>query len=365
MKTLLVLAVVLLVYLPVAAADPPPAATPGIKQVSGPFTSGNLTVFLIHGPDAVPGLNVLTLQEAIEQKKVIVHETSEVNNLSVENTGELPVFLQTGDILRGGKQDRVIAMDLIVPKGGRVGIASFCVERGRWQQRGAESTAAFNKSENQVVGKDQKLAVNDARQQSEVWKEVANTQRKLAMNVGAQVNDPASPSSLQLTLENSKVQEKLATYEKDLATILKDKSDVIGVAVAINGKVEGAEVYGSAALCTKLWPKLLKSAATDALAHLDPKKKFEPTNGKAVETFLADAAKGSAKDVEAVAAAGPRSQRPEAQTAGQAPAPPAPGTPMTPPNVRIVRYDTAKSLLVECRDPAKPAMIIHQSYISK
>src|SRR5688500_7577164 len=156
MKALLVLAIVLFASLPIPAADPPPAATPGIKQVSGPFTSGNLTVFLIHGPDAVPGLNVLTLQEAIDQKKVTVHETSEVNNLSVENTGEQPVFLQTGDILRGGKQDRVIAMDLIVPKGARVGIASFCVEAGRWRQRGGESAAAFNKSENQVVGKEQK-----------------------------------------------------------------------------------------------------------------------------------------------------------------------------------------------------------------
>ncbi|HTK77404.1 MAG TPA: DUF6569 family protein, partial [Gemmataceae bacterium] len=341
---------------------PPLAAAPAVKHVSGPFTSGNLTVFLIHGPDAVPGLNVLTLQEAIEQKKVVVHETSEVNNLSVENTGDVPVFLQTGDIVRGGKQDRVIAMDLMVPQGGKVPIASFCVERGRWQQRGAESAAAFNKSENQVVGKEQKLAVNDARQQSEVWKEVANTQKKLAMNVGAPVADPASPSSLELTLDNSKVKEKLAAYAKDLSEILNSKSDVIGVAVAINGKVEGAEVYGSAALCSKLWPKLLKSAATDALAQLDPKKKFDPATPKAVETFLTDAIKGTAKEVEPAAVASRGQQRGDALPGVQ---PPAGGTPMTPPGVRIVRYDTAKSLVIECRDPAKPAVIIHQSYIGK
>jgi ARG and Rhodanese-Phosphatase-superfamily-associated Protein domain len=361
MKSLLVLAVVLLISLPISAADPPPAGTPTVKQVSGPFTSGNLTVFLIHGPDAVPGLNVLTLQEAIEQKKVKVHETSEVNNLSVENTGELPVFLQTGDILRGGKQDRVIAMDLIVPKGARVGIASFCVEAGRWRQRGLESAAEFNKSMNQVVGKDQKLAVNDSKQQSEVWKEVANTQAKLAKNVGAPVADPASPSSLQLTLENAKVKEKLTAYEKDLSEALKGKTDVIGVALAINGEVQGAEVYGSAALCAKLWPKLLNSAATDALAQLDPKKKFDPATPKAVESFLTDAMKGTAKEVEPSAVALRGQQRGESQP----PAPSAPGTPMTPPGVRIVRYDTAKSLVVECRDPAKPAMIIHQSYIGK
>jgi hypothetical protein len=364
MKALLVLAVVLFGCLPVIAADPPSAGPPGIKQVSGPFTSGNLTVFLIHGADAVPGLNVLTLQEAIEQKKVKVHETSEVNNLSVENTGDLPVFLQTGDIVRGGKQDRTIAMDLIVPKGARIGVASFCVEAGRWRQRGAESATEFNKSENQVAGKDQKLAINDARQQSEVWKEVANTQKKLAQNVGAPVNAPESPSSLQLTLENSKVKDKLAAYEKDLTEVLKGKSDVIGVAVAINGKVEGAEVYGSAALCTKLWPKLLKSAATDALAQLDPKKKFDLATGKAVETFLTEAAKGTAKDVEPAAATSRGQAAANAQPGSQAAAA-SPATPMTPPTVRIVRYDTNKSLVVECRDQAKPAMVIHQSYIAK
>lgn len=374
-----------------AFSDSPPAPgaapTPPIllPKITGPFTSGNLTVFLMHGPDTAPDLKVLTLQEAIDQKKVVVHETSEVNALSVENTGDVTVFLQSGDIVRGGKQDRAIAMDLIVPKGQRVGIPSFCVEAGRWRQRGLEAAAYFAKCDNQVVGKAQKLAINDSRQQGEVWKEVANVQTKLAAKVGTPVADLVSPSSLQLTLENKKVQDKVATYEKDLADLLKGKTDVIGMAVAINGQVEGAEVYGSASLCAKLWPKLLRSAATDALAEFDEKKKFEPATTKAVETFLREAAKGEAKVLDLVAGPAPNapaqqrqtanppappqqtgSQRPSPQIADQ-PAPPAPppSTPMSPPRVKIVRYDTAKTLLIECQDKEKPGLVIHRSYIAK
>src|SRR5438067_9970874 len=56
MKALLVLtaAATLAAWVTAVAADPPPAAPPAagpaIKSVSGPFTSGNLTVFLLHGP---------------------------------------------------------------------------------------------------------------------------------------------------------------------------------------------------------------------------------------------------------------------------------------------------------------------------
>src|SRR5438270_3758961 len=69
-------------------AAPPkkdPAVTVGAYRLSGPYTQDNLTVFLIHGDDQLKGKTFLTLQEALEQKKVIVHETKNVNQLSIEN----------------------------------------------------------------------------------------------------------------------------------------------------------------------------------------------------------------------------------------------------------------------------------------
>ena len=101
---------------------PPKPAGPTVARVSGPYTHANLTVFLLHGPNTLPDQKLLTLQEALEQKKAIVHETSQVNELSVENlAGDTGLYLQSGDIVKGGKQDRAIAYDLILPpKSGKV-----------------------------------------------------------------------------------------------------------------------------------------------------------------------------------------------------------------------------------------------------
>src|SRR5262249_50831519 len=85
-------------------------------RVTGPFTHENLTLFFIHGDDQIKGRKLLTLDEALEQKKVVVHETKEVNKLSIENVSDDEVFVQAGDIVKGGQQDRILAFDMIVPK---------------------------------------------------------------------------------------------------------------------------------------------------------------------------------------------------------------------------------------------------------
>ena len=346
-----------------APAAPPKAQGPTVKSVSGPFTHGNLTVFLLHGGDVLPGKPTLTLQEALEQKKAVVHETSNVNELSVENLADdALLFIQSGDIVKGGKQDRAIAFDMLLPpKSGKVALGSFCVEHGRWQQRGRETDAMFAASTDSVSGKDLKAAVvgNRAEKQGDVWKEVGNTQQKLSKSTAYPVADLVSPSSLQLSLENKQVQEKLSAYEKALAGAVEGKSDVIGMALCINGQVQGAEVYGSTALFRKLWPKLLKSAATEALSELDEKKKFEPATAKAVEGFMQEAAAGPAKEVQMVTAGGQVNPAPN-QALAQPPAGDRPA------RVRIVRYDAAKVLCVESQDKdnASPT-VLHRCYIAK
>src|SRR5438105_1230305 len=85
-------------------------------NISNPFNYNNLTIFLIHGKDKAKQKSYLTLQEAMEQKKLIVHETGSVNELAVENVSENEeVYIQSGDIIKGGKQDRVFAFDFVVP----------------------------------------------------------------------------------------------------------------------------------------------------------------------------------------------------------------------------------------------------------
>jgi hypothetical protein len=325
---------------------PPEKGTPPGKEagkparnyrLSGPYTHDNLTLFLIHGEDQLKNKNVLTLDEALEQKKVVVHETGQVNALAIENVSPTDeIFIQAGDIVKGGQQDRLIAFDLLVPpKSGKLPLNSFCVEHGRWSMRAGEDATTFNSAKGQAPTNALKLAARGASDQGQVWDRVARTQRRLAMNLNAPVQDGRSASSLQLTLEHKKLRAAVDAYTKKLASAVDRKDDVIGYAVAINGSVNNADVYASSALFKKLWPKLLESSAVEAVAGLKKDKKFQPADAGAVKAFLADAEKGktSAKEV---------SKR-----------------------FRQVQKETDKNVLFETLDRQQPGAAVRRSYIAK
>ena len=96
------------------------SAQTNTPKISGPFTHENLSVFLIHGPNKT-AKSLLTLEEAIDERKVIVYETRDVNELAIENVSNGDVFIESGDIVKGGAQDRTLKDDLILPfKSGKV-----------------------------------------------------------------------------------------------------------------------------------------------------------------------------------------------------------------------------------------------------
>jgi hypothetical protein len=279
--------------------NPPPApaaplAIAGAYKISGPYTHQNLSIFLFHGADTVKDKKFLTLQEAMEQKKVTVHETGQVNELSIENLSNTDeVYVQAGDIVKGGKQDRVIAVDFIVPAhSGKLPINSFCVESGRWEQRGGENVSEFASSAQQAPSKELKLAAKQAANQQEVWQKVAESQTKLAENVKADVRAGQSQSSLQLTLENKAVQKTTEEYVKNLKDIIKNKPDVVGYAFTINGEVNSADTYASHDLFVKLWPKLLQASATEAIGEVKEGKTHAAAKVESVTACITDAEKG-------------------------------------------------------------------------
>ncbi|MBX9623397.1 MAG: hypothetical protein K2X82_06245, partial [Gemmataceae bacterium] len=243
---------------------PAAAATP---RVAAPVAHANLAVYLIHGPDAVDDARVVTLPEALARGWAVVHETGSVNQLVVENTSPgYDLFVQSGDIVKGGRQDRLLAADLLVPPGaGRVAVPSHCVEQSRWAGRGQEPAAYFAASDKVAVGNAIKLA-NANRNQGEVWANVKAEQEKLSKNLGAAVNAAASPTSLQLALESPAVRNRVEEYRAALAAA-GARPGVVGVVFVVNGTVTSADVYGSNGLFRRAWPRLLEAAATEALAE--------------------------------------------------------------------------------------------------
>ena len=87
----------------------------------------------------------------------------------------------------------------------------------------------------------------------------------MTRSLGAPVAAPQSLSSLQLALENEKLEAVQSAYAKALQSAAESDGDVIGYAFAINGKLNSAEIYPSTSLFRKMWPKLLRANATEAI----------------------------------------------------------------------------------------------------
>ena len=310
------------------------AQNPSYK-ISAPYTHKNLTIYLIHGKDETSKTNILTLQEAMDRQLLRVYETSDVNELAVENISKtFDVFIQSGDIVKGGKQDRILGVSIIIPaRSGRIRIEAFCVESGRWQKRGNEDPGQFNSSNDRIVSKELKLAANGARSQQDVWQKVSEAQEKLSRNVGA----PVAPksSSLQLSLENGKVTATADEYVRKLSSLIEEKSDVIGYAFAINGRINSADVYASNFLFKKLWPRMLKAAAVEAVSEQDSGARNAPVAKPAeVQAFMSGAD------------AAPAEERAASGTA------------------RVVTRDKKDSAVYEARDE-KSKTIVHRAYVKK
>jgi hypothetical protein len=263
------------------------------QNLSGPYTHKNLTVYLVHGDNDLTGKTPLTLEEAMDRKLVKVHETSDVNELEIENVSATEeVYVQAGDIVKGGKQDRILSVDLIVPaNSGRMPISSFCVEQGRWEARGGESTREFKPSVGMAPSKEIKLAAKRDMSQAEVWQGVAASQSKLSAASNTNVSSSVSRSSLPLTLENEVVRANAEDYIDALGMIVNGKSDVIGFVFAINGEINSADTYASHDLFSKLWPKLLKAAAIEAVSESYVAKRSNVVSNGDVSNFLDEAEK--------------------------------------------------------------------------
>ena len=266
-------------------------------RLTGPYTHNNLAIYLVHREGRDDGPVPLTLREAMEQGVVKVIETGNVEELVVRNLGRHEVFIQSGDIVKGGKQDRVLTVSLILPpNSGDIPIGAFCVERERWSGRGHEKTTEFSASTARMPSQAARrvLAERVRREmvarprarhgsgrneslQYQVWDSVAKLHAYMSEAVGLDVADERSPSSLQLSLENTALASALGGYQTSLGGLPQEYPSAVGYVFAINGKINSGDEFGSAGLFRKLWPRQLKAASTEAIAGQDTSIRDQPT----------------------------------------------------------------------------------------
>lgn len=357
-------------------------------RISGPHVHENLAVYLVHGTSA-PGPVPLTLQEAIAKDAVRVIETGSVNQLEIENSGKEEVFVQAGDIVKGGKQDRVLTVSLLLPPGsGKIGIGAFCVEQGRWAARGAENVNRFASADQSLPSREAKLAMakpaapaapaataGQLRQQSgnaaglprqqmagasdtsdrqrDIWDKVKQTQDKLSGNLGASVAAAQSRSSLQLSLESEQLKQAQKAYVSALQSVAGQQTDVVGLVIAVNGQLSSADIYPSNGLFQKMWAKQLSASVTEAITEKSGgekpgKKQATQTPGGTPPSATETPAVPDLAAVKAFLTAAEQGKASQKMVGGR---------------MKLETRDAEKALLVEAASPG--GGFVHRSYLAK
>jgi hypothetical protein len=268
------------------------ALRPSPYAVSAPITHGNLSVYPIRGAGG-GGPVPLTLDEALASGAAKVQVSPNGDRFTIENLSNRDVFIQMGDLIRGGLQDQVMATGMLVPPGsGRITLAVFCVDEGRSVARGTEDPFTMSATGALVPSRVAKLIMlsgADATptmvdlRQAGIWLSASAVEHALWRQTGAPAGSNDS-KSLPVALALDGVAQALQPTQNALADAA-GEPDVIGAAFAIDGKLVGADVYGSHALFAKVWPKLLRAYATEAIVA-DGSGSPSPLTVESVTAFL-------------------------------------------------------------------------------
>ena len=277
------------------------AGTPSHEyRVLPPVTQGNLSIFPIVGGDYVNTAQLLTLDEGVRSGFVVVAEAgslqglirpgthvpratgAEVNRLVLVNNSDRPLLLLAGEVVTGGKQDRVIGVDRIVPpKSGPVDLSVFCVEPGRW----VASSDHFGSMKSQMAQPSVRMPAMATRNQQQVWDQVAS-----AVGGMATAAPEASPSlrastSYAKAMQNPDVEKRVASIAGDYDGLIRElrKVGAKGVVVAVNGRITWADVFASSDLLEKYWQKLIRSYAAESLTSVSAGGQ---TDQKSAQSFL-------------------------------------------------------------------------------
>jgi hypothetical protein len=221
-------------------------------------------------------------QSAARQQSVSYSSGASVNELALVNRSGKKLLLLAGEVVVGGKQDRIVQEDRVIPPVSvPVALNVFCVEHGRWTPRntnyqsggsaGAPVTAdapdggpAKFSSLGAVAHPKLRGAAQDKKAQGEVWKEVSEN--------NARLGTANSTDTYQEVYASKKIVAQVDDYVRTLEREVLQPG-VVGVVVARNGRAVWADVFASQRLFASYWPKLLKSYVVDAIGDYKDDKR--------------------------------------------------------------------------------------------
>jgi len=216
------------------------------------------------------------------------NDSAQVNQLYLINNSKRPLLLLAGEIVTGGKQDRIVGKDRIIPAETEADLSVFCVEPGRWR----ESTASFGGSAGYMAAPSIRNEAMAKKDQNGVWDKVrsSNGQAAEIVAVSPEARDEiASTSSYARVMNNKEVQkqvDKIAvpiehSYQNEIGELR--NRNAVGVVVAVNGRIIWADLFASTSLLEKYWPKLVRSYAAEAM---NTSANGEAVSVKAAQAYL-------------------------------------------------------------------------------
>ena len=265
-------------------------------KVLAPITHGNLTIFPVVAASTHDTSRFITLDEGLRSGEVVVTEAgsvrgmirrrpgleqpvyrdrgAEVNRLVLVNNSNKPLLLLAGEIVTGGKQDRVIGKDRIIPaESDPVDLGVFCVEPGRWVARsGGSGDGKFYASEAPMAQPNVRSKAMADKDQHKVWAEVGNANRAMAAAAPPSAQaEIGGTTSYAMVMNNDDVKKQVdsvavpvqRSYESTIKQLR--AQNAVGVVVAVNGEIIWADMFASTALLEKYWPKLVRSYAAEAV----------------------------------------------------------------------------------------------------
>ncbi|MFN4179374.1 MAG: ARPP-1 family domain-containing protein [Armatimonadota bacterium] len=259
------------------------AQTKPFWEVGQPIVHQNLVIFPVRILKPAHKTDFITLKEAQQKNLVSIRElpSATVSEVLVENKSDKPLLLIGGEVILGGKQDRIVEHDFIVPPKKIAKVKVYCVEPGRWvpQEQGEKFAPAMS-----VVAPEVRKSAQVEKSQQLVWHFNERVQAQIPAAT------PMSPSkSYRRVLTDAQVQKEVQAYIRAIQSQLLRDPKVCGIIVAVNGKIEWLDVFSDPSLFRKVSPSLLHSAAVQALAKRSRTGNFRVPTVAEAKTFLEQA----------------------------------------------------------------------------
>ena len=221
--------------------------------VHPPTRYRGLAVFPLTARHVFDTYDYATLDESVRMGWLTVSEVGQgtVPQVAVENRSDRYVFLMAGELITGGKQNRAIAGDVMIPpRSGPIIIAVRCIEKGRWQGR----TSAFG-ARGGITGFEIRRQAQAGASQESIWAAVDSRLKALGESPAGQ--------DLEAALRAPKVRRVLAEYAEAILPGL--PHGCVGLVAARGRTIVGADVFCHARLFNKLRGKVLQAYALDAI----------------------------------------------------------------------------------------------------